>query len=91
MVDSYLTQDDENQFRSLLFQDGLYQNSAIVIKAIISVGIINFGNHTEEWDFKVVLTDNCTIHFFYDDKARAIQDRSKLLLQIEAFYARESK
>lgn len=83
----YLSQDAENQFGSIFFQNGDYDDDGIMIKFIGVVGPVS--EVGDKWAFNAWPDDSEDNFLFrYDSKQEAVQDRIRLLMQIEAFYSR---
>ena len=86
--DKFLAQDAANEFKTLFFRDGNYSEEAIVISFISVVGEILWQNSIYSfYIFQPGDPEKC-LEMEYSDKISAINDREKLLFQIEQYHSR---
>ena len=90
MKDEFLAQDLENQFRSMFFQNGDYENEGFLISGISSVWGVGNNEYDSHLVFNISYGDGLFWSFHYNSVQECRRDRNRLLVKIEAFYAGRS-
>ena len=87
MSDEYLSQDLENQFESIFFQNGDYQSQGIPVHSINLITPIKVDEKSKEFLFSIFWYGEDHTVFRYNSEKECRLDRIKLLMQIEDFYS----
>ena len=83
---SFLAQDLNNQFRSMFFQNGNYENTGFLISSISAVWGVGNNEMDNNQSFTISYGSGLFQSFDYDCEQECRQDRNRLLGQIERFY-----
>ena len=88
--DAYLAQDAENQFEAIYFVKGGYNNMAIVVGKISSIEPVKRSVYPndgiEYFEFIISKDDGLRVPVRFGIEKEAIDERVKVLMQIEKFY-----